>query len=325
MVNPVHTEAQLEDLLAQPSDADIEAISHLDGDILILGASGKMGPSLVARARRAVDLAGSAIKVTAHTRAMADLTDRTAVDNLPDAANVIYLAGRKFGSTGNQPLTWAVNAWAPGLVANRFRNSRIVALSTGNVYPFTPAESGGATEQTPPAPVGEYAQSALARERIFEYFSETQGTRVAILRLNYAIDLRYGVLLEIGTKVFERRSIDLAMGHVNVIWQGDANSICLRALAHAACPALVLNVTGPETLSVRAIAEAFGAFFGVAPVFTGEASSTALLSNADQCWRMFGPPGVSVDKMILLVAQWIGVGGRTLNKPTHFEIRDGAF
>ena len=325
MVNPIHTESQLEDLLSQPSDADVEAISRLQGDLLVLGAGGKMGPSLVRRARRAADLAGKEMQVMAPARSTVDLTDRAQVDGLPDAANVIFMAGRKFGSTGNEPLTWAVNAWAPALVADRFRGSRIVAFSTGNVYPFTAVESGGATEETATAPVGEYAQSALARERMFEYFSNTHGTRVAILRLNYAIDLRYGVLLDIGSKVFERRPIDLTMGHVNVIWQGDANSICLRSLAHAASPALVLNVTGPETLAVRGIAAAFGAFFRVEPWFTGEESATALLSNATQCWRMFGPPRITVDEMILMTAQWIGVGGRTIGKPTHFEQRDGAF
>lgn len=313
---------------------DVEAVAKLDGNLLVLGAAGKMGPSLVQRARRAVDLAGNRLRVIAVARSAdpgdpdslaADLTDRKQVHALPDAEHVIFMAGRKFGSTGNEPLTWAVNAWAPGLVADRFADSKIVALSTGNVYALVKVDSGGATEETVPAPVGEYAQSALARERIFQYFSNTRGTRVAILRLNYAIDLRYGVLLDIGQKLFERRPIDLTMGHVNVIWQGDANSICLRSFAQAASPARVLNITGAQTLSVRWIAERFGALFGVQPLFEGEAAENALLSDASICHRLMGPPSVDIDDMIAMVAQWIGRGGRTYNKPTHFETRDGGF
>lgn len=338
----IHNEESLEELLSRPSNADIEAMSKLDGDLLVLGAAGKMGPSLVLRARRAADAAGKATRMIAVARfnnapvadalaeagievIRADLTDRATVWNLPDAPNVIFMAGRKFGSTGNQPLTWAVNAWAPGLVADRYAASKIVAFSSGNVYPFMPTDSGGATEQTEPAPVGEYAQSALARERMFEYFSNLRGTPVAILRLNYAIDLRYGVLLDIGQKIFERRPIDLTTGHVNVIWQGDANSICLRAFQLACSPARILNVTGVETLSVRWIAERFGAFFGVKPIFEGSESEHALLNNAALCNQLLGPPTFSPQEMIGMVAQWIGVNGPTYNKPTHFEARDGAF
>ncbi len=338
----IHNEESLEELLSRPSEADIAAMSKLDGDLLVLGAAGKMGPSLVRRARRAADATGKSMRIIAVARftnaAVADsltkdgieviraeLTDREAVWKLPDAPNVIFMAGRKFGSAGNQPLTWAVNAWAPGLVADRYSASKIVAFSTGNVYPFVPVESGGATEETELAPVGEYAQSALARERMFEYFSNIRGTPVAILRLNYAIDLRYGVLLDIGQKIFERRPIDLTMGYVNVIWQGDANSICLRAFELASSPARVLNVTGSQTLAVRWIAERFGAFFGVVPIFEGKEAANALLNNASLCNRLLGPQSLSPEEMIVMMAQWIGVDGPTYHKPTHFEARDGAF
>ncbi|MGH7490442.1 MAG: NAD-dependent epimerase/dehydratase family protein, partial [bacterium] len=247
------------------------------------------------------------------------------VAELPGAANVVFMAGRKFGSTGDAPLTWAVNAWAPALVAQRFSSSRIVAFSTGNVYPFTPAGSGGPTEETTPAPVGEYAQSALARERIFEYFSARERTPVALLRLNYAIDLRYGVLLDIGRKVFERRPVELAMGYVNVIWQGDANSACLRSFPLCQSPARVLNLTGGETLAVRAIAAEFGKRFRIDPVFAGEPAPSALLSNSAEYRRLLGEPEVTPAEMIGLVAHWIQTGGKTWDKPTHFEARDGKF
>jgi nucleoside-diphosphate-sugar epimerase len=235
---------------------------------------------------------------------------------------VIFLAGRKFGSTGNEGLTWATNALLPAFIAERYRDARIVALSSGNVYPLTRA---GATEQTAPAPAGEYAQSVLARERIFEYFSHRHGTRVALLRLNYAIDLRYGVLLDIGQKVFAGQPVSLAMGAVNVIWQGDANSIVLRSLPLAAAPPFVLNVTGPEVLRIRDLARRFGELLGVEPLFEGEEAETALLNDASLCHRLLGPPSVGVDEMMEMVAAWIRSGGATLNKPTHFEVRDGKF
>lgn len=338
----ITTEPELEDFLAEPSAADLAAMAILQGRLLVLGAAGKMGPSLVRRARRAALAAGANVHITAVARftdsavaddlaregvtiLRADLTDRRQVESLPDAANVLFMAGRKFGSSGNEPLTWAVNAWAPGLVADRFARSNIVAFSTGNVYPFVPVELGGATEQTPAAPLGEYAQSALARERLFQYFSNVNGTPVTLLRLNYAIDLRYGVLLDIGLKVFERRAIDVTMGHVNVIWQGDANSIALRAFALCQSPARILNITGAETLSIRWIAGQFGHYFGVEPILEGREAETALLSDASLCHKLLGPPSITPEEMIVLVAQWIGANGRTLDKPTHFEARDGRF
>jgi nucleoside-diphosphate-sugar epimerase len=330
---------ELEDELSRPTEADCELMRSLAGDILVLGAGGKMGPSLARRARRAADQAGSPRRVLAVSRfadpeakrlleqwgvkAIAcDLLDRAQLDRLPDCPNVLFLAGRKFGSTENQPLTWATNVLLPAMAAERFRGARMVALSSGNVYPLLPQP---ANEQTPPAPVGEYAQSVLGRERVFEYFSARDGTRMALIRLNYAIDLRYGVLLDIGRRVFAGQAVPLAMGAVNVIWQGDANSICLRALALAAVPPLVLNVTGAEALRVRSIAERFGEIFGTEPQFTGCEAATALLSDASLCCRLLGPPPTSPLRMIEMTAAWIRAGGATLGKPTHFEVRDGAF
>jgi len=335
-------ENRLEERLSRPSPRDLEAMRRLDGDILILGAGGKMGPSLARRARRAAQEAGTPHRVVAVSRfadaklrasleasgvetLSCDLLEPGCLDSLPEAPNVVYMAARKFGTSGSEWVTWALNSYLPGRAAERFRDSRIVVFSTGNVYPLVPVSSGGATEAMPPQPVGEYAQSALGRERIFEFFSRRNGTPVALLRLNYAIDLRYGVLVDIAQRVLRRRPVSLAMGHVNVIWQGEANSICLRALEHAAAPPLVLNVTGSETLSVRTLALKFGARLGIAPVFEGEASESALLSDASRCRGLFGPPEVGIDEMIDWVADWICAGGVVWNKPTHFEVRSGRF
>ena len=332
----IENEEQLEEVLSLPSDADRAAMAALEGDILILGVAGKMGPSL---ARRAVRAGKRTIGVArfsdpAVRRALedagvetiaADLLDARALAALPDAPNVIFMAGRKFGSTGTEELTWAMNALVPALVAERYRDSKMVAFSSGNVYPFVPVVSGGATESTPVAPLGEYAQSVLARERMFQYFSSRYGTRGVLLRLNYAIDLRYGVLLDIGRKVFERRAVDLAMGAVNVIWQGDANSVCLRALGVCQSPPLVLNLTGPETLSIRWIAERFGERFGVAPLFSGSEQGSSLLNNSAKCHELFGYPEITAGRLMEWTAEWISAGGGTWDKPTHFETRDGKF
>jgi nucleoside-diphosphate-sugar epimerase len=317
-------------------------MAALEGDILILGVAGKMGPSLARRARRACELAGVKKRITGVARfstpgmrddlesngvqtIQADLLDPEALAALPDTENVIFMTGRKFGSTGSEHLTWAMNVFQPGTAADRFRRSRIVAFSSGNVYPLVPVLQGGATESTPPAPVGEYALSALGRERMLEYFSSRHGTLITILRLNYAIDLRYGVLLDVGQKVFERTPINLSMGHANVIWQGDANSICLQSFALCQSPPAIMNLTGPETVSIRWLAHRFGARFGIDPILEGTESDTALLNNAARCHRLFGYPSVTVEQMVEMVADWIGLGGATLNKPTHFETRDGKF
>jgi nucleoside-diphosphate-sugar epimerase len=338
----IASEQKLEELLSQPSEADKAAVRQLRGDLLILGVGGKMGPSLARRARRAAVEAGIELRVIGVSRfsdpasqrqleadgietISADLLDSAELARLPDAENVIFMAARKFGSTSDEPLTWAMNAYLPARVAERYRASRIVSFSSGNIYPLVPVVSGGATEDTPPDPVGEYGQSVLARERMFQYFSSRYGTPVTLLRLNYAVEMRYGVLLDIGRKVFERRPVDLCMGSFNVIWQGDANSVCLRSFALCQSPPAILNLTGPETLSVRRVALRFGELFGVEPALEGVESGTALLNNAARCHRLFGYPSVSVDEIIESVAQWIGMGGVSLDKPTHFETRDGRF
>ena len=341
-VPSIETEEQLEEALSRPSEADAEAVSRMEEDLLILGVSGKMGPTMARLARRACEKAGVDKRVIGVARfsipgsreeldkegietIACDLLDRSAVDQLPDCRNVLFMVGQKFGTQGNQPLTWAINAYVPGIVAERFRESRIVSFSTGNVYPLTPVAGGGPVESDPTEPVGEYAQSALARERIWEFFSARHNTSVAILRLNYAIDLRYGVLRDIAEKVFTKRPVSLSMGHVNVIWQRDANSVALRAFAHCASPPFVLNLTGSETLAVRQLAARFGDLWGIEPIFEGEESETALLSNAKRCADLFGLGTVSLDQMISWIAHWVRHGGRGLGKPTHFEARDGSF
>lgn len=338
----IKTETQLESYLSEPTDEVIAAIAALDGDILILGVGGKMGPTLAKQAKRAIELAGVRKKVIGVSRfstpgvreglhesgietIVADLLSENHLQNLPDIQNVILMAGRKFGSTGNESLTWAMNSYMPGRVAEKFRASRLVIFSTGNVYPLTPVSHGGATENSPVAPIGEYAQSCLSRERICTYFSSHFATPMVIFRLNYAIDLRYGILLDIAEKVYTEASISLEMGNVNVIWQGDANAVVLRAFSHCQSPPLILNVTGPETVSIRYLALRFGALFNKLPHFEDEEAETALLSNASRCHRLFGYPRVSLEQMIEWVAEWVRIGGTTLRKPTHFDARDGKF
>jgi nucleoside-diphosphate-sugar epimerase len=342
MSDAIHSEVELEDRLSTPTAVDVDFFRELDGDLIIIGVAGKMGPSLAQRAVRAARAAGQPRRIVGVSRfstpsseqllqradvetLRVDLLDSGSVAALPDARNVIFMAGRKFGSTGAESLTWAMNAYLPALIAERYRHSRIVVFSSGNVYPLVPVDSGGATEETPPAPVGEYAQSVLARERIFEHFSRTHETPVTLLRLNYAIDLRYGVLLDIGSKVYTGSPLDVTMGAVNVIWQGDANSVALRSLAHCQSPPWVLNLTGPETLSLRTLAHRFGEIFGRAPLLTGQEAATGLLNNANRCRQTFGAPSVSVEQMIEWTAHWITSAGPTLNKPTHFESRDGKY
>ncbi len=334
-------EAELEDVLSRPAPADVAAMADLRGDVLVLGVAGKMGPSLARLARRASDEAGVRRRVMGVARFSApgarealeragvetiacDLLDRAAVARLPEAPNVVYMVGQKFGTTGDEAGTWATNVWAAGLAAERFQASRIVAFSTGNVYPLTPVASGGPGEGDAVGPVGEYAQSALGRERVLEWWSRRRGTPMAILRLNYAIEPRYGVLRDIAERVRAREPVDLAMGRVNVIWQRDANAIALRSFAHVASPPLVLNVTGAATLSVRALAERFGERFGVAPLFNGTERDTALLSNASRCRDLFGE-GMPPEEMVERVAAWMEAGGRGLGRPTHFGERQGRF
>lgn len=326
----------------RPSEKLVADITTLDDDILLLGAGGKMGPSLALLAKQAMEVAGLSKKVIAVSRfsepgvrkkldaagittIAADLLDDNDLGQLPSIGNVLYLAGTKFGTTGNEGLTWAMNSYLPGRIAQRFKSSNIVVFSTGNVYPLTDVIASGATEETAPAPVGEYAQSCLGRERLFQYYAKLYQTPTLIYRLNYANDVSYGVLLEIAKSVFAGQAVSLAMGHVNVIWQHDANEMALRSLLHCKYPAKILNITGPETVSVRWVASEFGKIFGKPPVFTGEEQPAALLSNAAEAFRLFGYPQITLKQMIELIAKWVLEGGNTLEKPTHFQEREGKF
>lgn len=339
---PISTLEDLEERLSRPTREVVQTFRELEGDLLVLGVGGKMGPALARMARRAMDEAGNPAAVYGVARfsrpeireqlqaagietVTCDLLDPDAVNRLPDAPNVVFMAGMKFGTTGAEALTWAMNTVVPANVAQRFRSSRIVVFSTGNVYPLVPVVQGGATEETPPAPIGEYAQSALGRERVFEYFSAPHGTPVVIYRLNYAVELRYGVILDVAQRVWEGLPVPLAMGCVNVIWQGDACTWALRSLLMAQSPPLVLNATGPETVSIRQLAHRLGELMGKTPIFEGEEPDTALLSNASKAHRLFGYPTVALDTVVQWVAHWVMAGLPTFAKPTHFEVRDGRF
>ena len=328
--------------LLEPSEKLVTEIAALKGDIIILGVGGKMGPALAKLAKQAVDRSGINKRIIGVSRFSeaglqndlnnkgietfeADLLQDDELLSLPDAENVLYLAGTKFGTTGKEPFTWAMNSYLPGRVAQKYKNSRIVVFSTGNVYPLTAVLSGGADEEQTPQPVGEYAQSCLGRERLFQYYSLKYNTPLLIYRLNYANDVSYGVLLEIARSVKERRPIDLKMGHVNVIWQGDANEMALRSFHHCTVPFKILNIAGPETIPVRWLAKEFGKLFGQSPEFINQEQDTALLSNAAESYRLFGYPKVPLKKMMEILVEWINEGGKTLNKPTHFQERSGQF
>ncbi|KKK39890.1 epimerase [Mesobacillus campisalis] len=336
------TIAELEDFMSMPSEEIVRDIQKLDGDIMILGVSGKMGPTLAKMAKRAVDQSGRPKRVIGVARfsdeslfqelqgcgietIKADLLNEADLRNLPEVKNIIYMAGTKFGTVGNEHYTWAMNAYLPGRVAEKFKGSRIVAFSTGNVYPFTTVQSNCCTEDEVPNPVGEYAQSCLGRERILTYFSHKHQTPMVLFRLNYAIDLRYGVLLEIAKQVHQGNPIDVTMGNVNVIWQGDANEYAIRSLLHANHPPKILNVTGPETLSIRWLAQEFGKRMGKEPLLIHTESPTALLNNASHAHKLFGYPKVTIQQMVDMIADWVIRDGQTLNKPTHFQEREGAF
>jgi len=333
---------ELDQVLTNPSDRLIKDMARLEGDILILGAGGKMGPSLALLAKRAIGQLDEKKEVICVSRfsdkeqkkflenhgirvIAADLMNEDDLQSLPEAKNVIYMAGQKFGTAENQSLSWALNSYLPGRIADKYRKSSIVVFSTGNVYPLVNVMSGGSTENDSVGPVGEYAQSCLGRERVFEYFSRKHDTPMIMYRLNYAIDLRYGILLEIAQSVYQEKPVDLRTGHVNVIWQGDANEIALRSLLHSSSPPSVLNVTGPETVSVRWLATEFGKWFGKKPEFVNQEQPTALLSNASNCFKLFGYPSVSLQQMIEWTANWVIHDGKTIDKPTKFQEREGAF
>jgi nucleoside-diphosphate-sugar epimerase len=339
----VESSAELLRSLSEPSAALIEMMRRQEGDLLILGAGGKMGPTVAKMARRAMDAAGVTRRVIAVSRfskereaawlrddgvdvLRGDLLDYAFVRSLPEVANVISLIGMKFGGADSLPEIWTTNTCVPGLVADRFRNSRMVALSTGNVYPLTPVDPGtGATESDALAPVGEYGMSAVGRERVFQHFSKKHGIPLAILRLNYATEFRYGVLVDLAKQVYRGEPVSLAMGYFNVIWQRDACDVILRSLDAASVPARVINLTGAERISCREVCERFGRLFGKAVRFDGVEASTALLSDARQAVGLFGPPAMPLDAMISLTADWIQRGGETWDKPTHFQVRDGKF
>jgi hypothetical protein len=338
----VETVEQLEELLARPSAADVACLRRMEGDVAILGAGGKMGPSLARRVRRASRAAGDGRRVLAVSASWeegvreslsdggvetmtCDFLDRAALARIPACRNVLYLAGRKFGTESRSDLTWAVNTLAPAYVIERFVDSRIVVFSSGNIYGMVAADGGGSVETDAPLPVGEYAQSCLGRERLVEYVSRERGTRCLLFRLNYAVDLRYGVLMDVGRRVFDGEPIDLRVGSVNVIWQGDANSYALRSLELAASPPRILNVTGPELIRIRELARWFGDTLGREPRFEGAEGATALLSNAAVCHATLGRPEVGLDLLREWAVRWIAAGGPRLGKPTKYEVVDGRY
>jgi nucleoside-diphosphate-sugar epimerase len=330
--------AHLEDEMSRPSPALVQALADVPGDILVLGVGGKMGPTLARMAKRATPerrVLGVARFSEPNLRTQlqaqgiecieADLLSRDALAQLPDAPNVVFMAGRKFGSTGSEWLTWAMNAHVPALVAERYAKSRIVAFSTACVYPFVGIDSAGAAEAVPPtAPSGEYANSCVARERMFQHFSHVHQTPGRLLRLSYAIDMRYGVLHDVAQKVLRREPIDLSMGHANIIWQGEANDWALRTLAHCDTPTTALNLSGPR-VSIREAALGLGQRLGIEPILSGQEAATAWLVDCTRAFELFGPPQVSLDTMLDWTADWMQRGGASLNKPTHYEARDGKY
>ena len=338
----IRTESELEEELTRPSPGLIEFIRTVSSPLLVLGAGGKMGPTLAVLARRAAEAAGHPLEVVAVSRfsnaaprqwleargvktVSCDLLDANATARLPDASNIIYLVGLKFGTAQNPAATWAINTLVPARVCERYPRSRIVALSTGNVYPQSEVARGGCVETDPLTPLGEYANAAVGRERIFEFQSQRHGTPIALLRLFYAVELRYGVLVDIARKVHSGEPVALGNGAFNCIWQGDANEMILRSLPLAASPATAWNLCRPEVFSVREIATRIGELLGRAPVFSGNESATSLLGNAAKLCAALGSPATPMESILRWTAAWVKQGGRDLGRPTHFEVRDGNY
>lgn len=332
----------LEDLLSEPTHAVVETMRHIEGDVIVLGVAGKMGPTLARMARRATDAAGVQRRIIGVSRfgspdqedalrrhgietIRCDLLDEAAIGRLPDAPNVIFMAGRKFGSTGDEPLTWAMNTFLPSLICRRYRHSRIVAFSTGNVYGLRRAGTGGSVETDAPQPVGEYAMSCLGRERMFEYFSRALGIPTVLVRLNYAAEMRYGVVADLARRVLANEPIDVTMGYFNVIWQGDANAVALALLNHAAIPARIVNIAGSEELRVRETCETLGRLMDRRVAVEGREAPDALLSDGSLARALCGEPRVDARQLIAWTADWVRRGGPSLDKPTHFDSRDGRF
>lgn len=338
----INNERQLEELLSRPTAEVIDLFKTLDGDLIFLGIAGKIGPSIARMAKRACEESGVTKRILGVSRfsnkqeqdliesfgietIRGDLLEPDFIKSLPKVKNVIFLAGMKFGAEGNLSLTWAMNTYVPALVAAHFKDSRIVAFSTGCVYPLVEIATGGSVEQDRPVAIGEYAQSCLGRERMFEYGSIKYGTPVSLIRLNYSVEMRYGVLVDVASKVKNEEPIDLSMGYFNVIWQGDMNAMSLLSLSQCTTPAKIINLTGTETLSVRQVAHEFGKLLGKTPKFSGEEAKTALLSNAGLSHSLFGKPNVSPEMMMKWIAYWIIHENKLLNKQTHFEVRDGKY
>jgi nucleoside-diphosphate-sugar epimerase len=330
--------AGLDDLLCRPSQALIDDLANVDGDIMILGVAGKMGPTLAGLAkaalpgRRVIGVArfsDAGAKAWLEARGVetiaCDLLDESAIKALPNVKNIVFMAGRKFGAEGDLSLTWAMNAHVPALVAQAFCYSRIVAFSTGCVYPFVPVNGKGADETLQPNPPGEYAQSCVGRERMFEYFSRQFSTPGRLFRLNYAIDMRYGVLHDIAIKILSRKPIDVSLGHVNFIWQGEASAQALRCLAHCDTPTSPINVSGHEILAVRDLAEKLGARLGREPIIIGKEDPTAWLTDTSQAVKLFGLPIVDTEQLIKWTADWVARAMPSLGKPTKYEVRDGRY
>jgi len=336
----------LEDILSEPTDATKEIVTGIDGDIVVLGAGGKMGPTLAMMLKKASSAAGASqgpgkniyavsrfsdksaqarIERAGVRTIQADLLDESFYSQLPEVENVFFLAGMKFGATGNQPLTWALNSFLPGLIARHYKNSRIVVFSTGNIYPLVDISGKGATEETAAEPVGEYAQSCLGRERMFEYFSQLYKTPVTLVRLNYANEPRYGIIVDLTRKIRNDEPIDLTMGAVNLIWQRDAIDYIIRSISLAKSPPAILNVTGPDTVLVRRLAGQIGKELNSKPKFVSHEAPTALLSNASYCFSLFGYPQMSLEQMVSVIVKWVASGKKVLNKPTKYNIRDGKF